>query len=343
LACPSHAEACVRLTQIAATARRAALAGLVAPLVGLATAIAAAPAATLRAPLVDFAATLDAASPPDESFRRAELRAAEQALARSPGPATDCAQALGAARHAALHARLARARQLSGDRAGALAAWQRALDCEPRSARHRLEQAGVLLALGRLEEAEPAAGRAAALAPRTADLGELQARIDFVAGRWNAAARGALQIAARLRADRTRSAADAGADDADADAENQSSEVAAFWQLLARLALRRGGLPEAQVPAPAALLGERWPVPLWRMLEGEADERDVVAAIESQGDPRRRRERACEALYYTAQMDFAAGRSEAGRQRLAHVVNLKVLYYVEHDLALAELARLRDP
>ncbi len=365
MACPSRAEAPVRHLRTGAAARLAALAALLVPLAALASANAAAAAATLRSPLVDFAATLDAAGPPDESSRRAALRDAELALARSPGPASDCAQALGAARHATLHSRLARARQLSGDRAGALAAWQRALDCEPRSAPHRVEQAGVLLALGRLDEAERAAGRAAALAPGSPGLAELQARIDFVAGRWDAAARGALQVAEQLQADRATNAAappvePAGStgttgtsddipreptdDDADdGEAEARSSEIAAFWRLLARLALRRGGLPADQVPGPAAVLGERWPVPLWRLLDDEADERDLVAAIESQDDPRRRRERACEALYYTAQLDFADGRNEQGRQRLAHLVNLKVLYYVEHDLALAELARLRDP
>ena len=82
---------------------------------------------------------------------------------------------------------------------------------------------------------------------------------------------------------------------------------------------------------------------LWRHASGSTDERAVVAAIEADPAPRGRREKACEALYYTAQLAFANGRPDEGRRRLARVVNLKVFYYVEHDMALAELARLRQP
>ncbi len=289
-------------------------------------------------PLIRFVATLESDSPPFPSQRLDALRAAERALARTPVPGADCAQALGAARHGALHARLAGARRATGDRAGAIAALQRALDCEPRRARYHLDLADLLLASGRLDEADAQAARAARLAPREAGLNELLARLDYVAGRWSDAARRALQVAAALQRrpidDEDEPEADSGATDA--------SETAAFWRLLALLAQRRGGLPAQGMTTPDPTLEDRWPVPLWRLIVGQSHERTLVAAIEAQTDAARRREMACEALYYTAQAAFANGRPETGRQRLARAVNLKVLYFVEHDLALAELARLRS-
>lgn len=307
-------------------------------------------------PLVRFVATLEADGPPFENQRRSELRAAENALARTPVPTTECAQSLGAARHGALHAEVAVARQASGDRSGAIAAWQRALDCEPRNARYRVALAERLLTFGRLEETGAQVGRAAGLTPRQRGLEELQARFDYVAGRWPDAARRARQIAARLNSEPSTVATTvAGAtvaasprDDAEVEADafpdsDSDTDVAGFWRLLALLAQRRGGLPPQALPDPDPTLGGRWPLPLYRLLVGETDERAVVAAIEARDDPRRRREMACEALYYTAQQAFANGRPEIGRQRLARVVNLKVLYFVEHDLALAELAMLRRP
>ena len=307
-------------------------------------------------PLIRFVATLDAASPPFAAQRLGDLRAAENALERNPGPTADCAQSLGATRHGALQAAVAFARQGVGDRSGAIAAWQRALDCEPRNARYRVALAGVLLTFGRLAEARAQADRALRLAPRQSGLDELQARLDFVAGRWPDAARRAQQIAAKLRRETATTEAGgtnsdtAGADDrhgaADVDpgpGPGNGSEAAAFWQLLALLAQRRGGLPPQDLPGPDTALEDRWPVPLWRLLVGETDERGLVAAIEAQDEALHRREMACEALYYTAQQAFASGRPETGRRRLARLVNLKILYYVEHDMALAELSTLRTP
>jgi tetratricopeptide (TPR) repeat protein len=352
LACRSRAEA-----------TRARLAGLLAS-IGLAAATGAAPAPGVapaaadpedRSPLVALVATLDTATPPAQARHLTELRSAEAALARTPGPDRDCAQALGAARHGSLRANLAQARQALGDRQGAIEAWQRAIDCEPRNASHRVALGGLLLTFARLDEARAQAERAAALAPRQPGLEALQARLAYVAGQWPEAATRARRLATRLQ-DTT---VPAGADDAvvDADAEPATvppvlarsrgaaagSEIAAFWRLQALLARRRGGLPWRDLPGPDPALEDRWPVPLWRFATGEVDERGVAAAIAAQPEPRQRREMACEALFYTAQLAFANGRPDEGRRRLARVVNLKVLYYVEHDMALAELATLRSP
>lgn len=317
-------------------------------------------AAESGSPLVAFVATLDAATPPGQQGRLASLRAAEAALARTPGPDEGCSQSLGAARFGALHGRLAAARQALGDRRGALDAWRRALDCEPRNPRSHLALGSLLLTFGDVDGARAQAERAARLAPRQPGPEELQARLAFVAGHWPEAAALALRISNRLQGttppgatDRADADVDVDADtdtdtgpipnSAAADVEGGGNDIAAFWRLLALLALRRGGSPWQDLPGPDPALEERWPMPLWRHVVGTLDEHGVVAAIESQDEPRRRREMACEALYYTAQLAFASGRPEEGRQRLARVVNLKVLYYVEHDLALAELARLRPP
>lgn len=299
-------------------------------------------------PLVAFVATLDAAAPPGQEGRLAHLQASEAALARTPSPDAECSQSLGAARYGALHSRLAAARQALGDRRGAIDAWRRALDCEPRNARHHVALGSLLLTFGDLGGARAQAERAATLAPREPGVEELQARLAFVAGDWPDAVARAQRIASRLQRATPARAASAAGDEGGGSVDappggDAGSEVAAFWRLLALLAQRRGGLPWQDLPGPDPALEDRWPMPLWRHAAGTLDELAVVAAIEADTAPRRRREMGCEALYYTAQLAFANGQPEEGRRRLARVVNLKVFYYVEHDMALAELARLRPP
>jgi tetratricopeptide (TPR) repeat protein len=323
----------------------------------LATAAAAATPATSRpvgrdvepaSPLVALAATLDAATLPGQEGRLADLRAIEAELARTPGPDDECSQSLGAARFGALHSRLALARQALGDRRGAMDAWQRALDCDPRNPRHHVALGSLLLTFGDLEGTRARVERAARLGPRQPGLEELQARLAFVAGDWPDAIARAQRIATRLEGSTPAGAAATSGDDegamldpATGDASD-GEQVAAFWRLLALLAQRRSGSPVQDVPAPDLAPENRWPAPLWRHVAGNLDERSIVAAIAAQ-DAARRREMTCEALYYTAQLAFANGRHDEGRGRLARAVNLKVLYYVEHDMALAELARLRRP
>jgi len=237
---------------------------------------------------------------------------------------------------------------LVGDRRGAVEARRRAIDCEPRNPRHHVALGSLLLTFGDLDAAHAEAERAATLAPREPGLEELQARLAFVAGRWPDAVARAQRIATRLEGATPAGATAASGDEDDEPVDSPSagdsgSEVAAFWRLLALLAQRRGGLPWQDLPGPDPALEERWPMPLWRHASGAPDEGAVVAAIEVDPEPRQRREMACEALYYTAQLAFANGRPDEGRRRLARVVNLKVFYYVEHDMALAELARLRRP
>jgi tetratricopeptide (TPR) repeat protein len=304
-------------------------------------------------PLETWVANLEAPSPPGEAALRRQLRAAETALARAGAPTSRCAEALGAARYATLHADLARARDALGERTGAEQAWRAVLDCTPRDAPARVELARLLLMAGRLDAAREALARATRIAPQLQAAEHVGTRLDYLAGRWSDAARRASAIAARHRreAERLADALDA-EPDADAEAPGATPAPArasaAYWEILALLARRRGGLPSGGAgvdggPEVDPELGDAWPAPLWRHLRDEIDEAALVAAMDGEDDAARRREIACEALYYTAQHAFARGQDATGGQRLARVVNLKVLYFVEHELALAELASRRKP
>ena len=53
-------------------------------------------------------------------------------------------------------------------------------------------------------------------------------------------------------------------------------------------------------------------------------------------------ERLCEALFYVGEAYLARGKPEVARDYFAALVNIKVLYFLEHPLALAEIAKLRQ-
>ena len=53
-------------------------------------------------------------------------------------------------------------------------------------------------------------------------------------------------------------------------------------------------------------------------------------------------ERLCEALFYVGEAYWARGQPEVARDYFAALVNIKVIYFLEHGLALAEIAKLRD-
>ncbi|MCP5359217.1 MAG: hypothetical protein H7A14_00620 [Sinobacteraceae bacterium] len=309
----------------------------------IATTTRAAEPSPLASPLIDWTNALQAGVMLDETARRADLRRAETRLARVAAPRDGCAEALGAQRYADLHVELARARDALGDRRGAEAAWHAVLDCTPRNATAQLALARLSMLAGESAAARARLARALELAPQLERSRQLGIRLDYLAGRWTEAASGAAELAAEHR--NTAGHLSPSASEAGGTEDGEPSGVrlsAAYWDLLALLARRRGDLPPTTGDEPDPALGNVWPAPLWEHLLGLRDEASLVKAMETAAtNPRQRRELACEALYYTAQLALAAGRSEDGRQRLARVVNLKVLYFVEHDLALAELAGQR--
>ena len=52
-------------------------------------------------------------------------------------------------------------------------------------------------------------------------------------------------------------------------------------------------------------------------------------------------ERLCEALFYVGEEYWARGQPEVARDYFAALVNLKIIDFLEHGLALAEIAKLR--
>ena len=85
-----------------------------------------------------------------------------------------------------------------------------------------------------------------------------------------------------------------------------------------------------------------WPATLLRMLKGKATEEQVLDDVKDQKNEQRRREVLVEALYYVGQLRLANGETETARRYFAAAVNLKVLYFIEHHMALAEITKMRE-
>jgi lipoprotein NlpI len=88
-------------------------------------------------------------------------------------------------------------------------------------------------------------------------------------------------------------------------------------------------------------LTDDWPRPILDTLRGGMSEQQLLEVIENQGSERRRREMLAEALYYVGEQRLAAGETETARRYFAATVNLKVLYFIEHHMARAELVRMQ--
>jgi lipoprotein NlpI len=94
--------------------------------------------------------------------------------------------------------------------------------------------------------------------------------------------------------------------------------------------------------------GEGWPQPLLLYMRGEYTEAELVQPIregdeEDNAQPNTSTdERLCEALFYVGEAYWARGQPEMARDYFAALVNVKVIYFLEHGLALAEIAKLRE-
>jgi lipoprotein NlpI len=86
---------------------------------------------------------------------------------------------------------------------------------------------------------------------------------------------------------------------------------------------------------------EEWPAPVLGVLKGTTTEAEVLEKVREQKNEQRRRELLVEALYYIGQLRLANGETETARRYFAATVNLKVLYFIEHHLALAEIVKMR--
>ena len=93
--------------------------------------------------------------------------------------------------------------------------------------------------------------------------------------------------------------------------------------------------------------GEGWPQPLLLYMRGEYTEAELTAPVRQGDDEDNTQantttdERLCEALFYVGEAYWARGQPDVARDYFAALVNIKVIYFLEHGLALAEIAKLR--
>jgi lipoprotein NlpI len=252
------------------------------------------------------------------------VRETEHQLSQAQVPADDaCAGSLGAPMYAALHAEVAAARGGDGDFTGAAAAYRSAHACRPRDPQILSALAEVLFDARDYAGARAAIDASLAIDARIISANRIAGNIDFVAERWaDAIAR--FRYVASGDADRT---------------------MAGYGQLMFWLAQARAGVakPEFVTRTP----GTGWPQPLLLYMRGEYTEEELLVPIEDGDQPNNEQpntsadERLCEALFYIGEAHWARGQPDVARDYFAALVNLKVLYFLEHGLALAEIAKLR--
>lgn len=269
-------------------------------------------------PLLEYALGQTFDLPKSDVAPRQRAKAIERALERHPPPAENCSRTLGANRFAATYDDLGDALDSAGDYEAAAAAYQRALDCAPRASYLRAPLATDLMYLQRYDEARQVAGPADNREQPDIAVDTVLAELDFIEERWT-------EAIPRLRRLAT---------------DSENDEYAAYFQCLSWLAQRASGIAKPALVSRSD--PEGWPQPLLAAFRGEADEAEVTKHIDEEKDLDRRREILTEALYYIGERRLIEGDTESGRRYLAATVNLKVYYFLEHQLARAALTRLRE-
>jgi lipoprotein NlpI len=277
-------------------------------------------------PLLDFARSrADTHQHSERNIAsRSDLLEAEHALQQGRVPsAAECAGSLGAQRYADLYTTLAAARSALGDVAGAAAAYRSAHECRPRDPDILAALGGVLLDARDNRAARTELDAALTIDPRSVSTNRLAGNLAFADERW-ADAVALFRYVASSDPDRIQ---------------------AAYGQLMLWLAQARAGVPHPEFVTRAPADG--WPQPLLLHLVGEYTEQELVARVSEGDDDSNTQpntstdERLCEALYYVGEAYLAHGDRDVARDYFAALVNLRVLYFLEHGLALAELAKLR--
>jgi lipoprotein NlpI len=278
-------------------------------------------------PLLDLARELQAKRKPDLRLTPGApgLRQAEHALEQAHAPTDgECAGSLGAMRFAELYMDLGGAYVGLGDFAGAAQAYRRANACRPHDAQVLAALAGVLFDARDYAGAREAVNSSLAIAPRAVNANRLAGNIDFVAERWADAVSRFRYVAA----------------------SDPDRVQAAYGQLMFWLAQMRAGVPKPEYVERTP--GDGWPQPLVLYMRGEYTEAELVVPIREGDDDSNTQantstdERLCEALFYVGEAHWARGNPDAARDYFAALVNIKVIYFLEHGLALAEIAKLRD-
>jgi tetratricopeptide (TPR) repeat protein len=280
------------------------------------------PDAASDTPLFDYATAQPTYTQPFNQFVRKQIASIEAEMARHPPPPDeDCAHTLGASRFAHQYSDLGVARSNAGEYEEAIATFQKALACAPRVSEYHGQLAAELMHVGRLAEARAAIQHGLALIESPTASGALDSmlmQLDFIDERW-------ADTVARLRA---------------MIATESDDERAAYYQCFLWLAQRRAGVRQPELVKRADY--EEWPATLLRMLKGTATETQVLDEVKDQKNEQRRREVLVEALYYVGQLRLANGETDTARRYFAAAVNLKVLYFIEHHMALAEITKMRE-
>ena len=271
-------------------------------------------------PLLTYAASQK--FPPEDTtriraFNQRQLDRIQFELKKDPPPETNCAQTLGAKRFSAQLDDLGGVYTNMGDDVRAAEAYSKAIECDPRAEFLHAQLASALIDLRRYAEARAEIERELTLGRGTFALHNLMTQIDFIDHLWTEAA-----LNARL-----------------AVTEAPDDEQATYWQCLLWLAQQHNGV---QQPSLANRhVPQTWPGPILASLQGKITENELVDAIESEDDRNRRREILTEALFYTGEQRLAARHVPEATRYLEATVNQRVLYFIEHHLAVAELEKLR--
>jgi lipoprotein NlpI len=298
----------------------------------LALLAAAVPASTAAAedsdrPLLDLAREMESTRGADirTTPGAPELRQAEHELEQAHAPPDgECARSLGAARFAELHAELGAARKSQGDFLGAAQSFRSARACRPRDALILAALAGVQFDARDYAGARDTINESLAIAPRAVNSSRLAGNIDFVAERW-------ADAIARFRY---------------VAASDPDRVQAGYGQLMLWLSQMRAGIAKPEYVD--RMPGEGWPAPLLLYMRGEYTEAELIVPIRDGDDESNTQpntstdERLCEALFYVGEAYWARGQPEVARDYFAALVNIKVIYFLEHGLALAEIAKLRE-
>ena len=251
---------------------------------------------------------------------REALHRLEQA--HVPGDA-ECAASIGAARYVDLYLLLANAYFDAGEFPAAAAAYRHALACRPHAPEVLAALAGTLFNMRDYAGTREAITRSLEMDPRSVEANRRAANLDFVQEHW-ADAMARFRYIASSDTDRVR---------------------AGYGQLMYWLSQRRAGIakPEFITRTP----GEGWPQPLLLFMRGEYTEQELLEPIHAGDDPGNIQvetstdERLCEALFYVGEAHWARGRPEVARDYFAAAVNIKMIRFREHSLALAEIAKLQ--
>jgi tetratricopeptide (TPR) repeat protein len=268
-------------------------------------------------PLFDFAQELPFVPMTNDQQLRRRLARAEHDLKQNPPPAADCARTLGANRFAGLYDTLGATWFSMGEITEAIDAFRKSIACNPRSAGVHASLAAALIHAGDPAQARAEAERGRVIDPDNVEPSAILMQLDFIEERWPEAIAGLRRLIA----------------------DTPDIERVTYYQCFLWLAQLRSKLGTPGIVA--SELSDDWPRPLLDWLEGNLTEEQVLERVKDVGNDIRQREMLAEALYYVGQARLARGEVETARLYFTGTVNLKVTYFIEHRMALAELAKIR--